>query len=333
MKIFKRSISVTLVMLIIISLSFTTMVFGESEKRIDVDYSDGCYVTVSNMENESTVYRIEDNYLDDSIVYMPYITVKSPSVVKFINGDTEKWESVLSFEDVFYLPNGKIENEQLIFGEGYDIIVFDVKDEKEVSEEGPPTYSSGNYATLTKPGLYYISASPEAVESTIFVVNVEGDSDNSINDEMDVEQEEILSAFPTASKVLVDGSEVSFDAYNINGNNYFKLRDLAMVLNGSKKQFEIGWDWNNNAINLTTESPYTIFGGELDKSLEQTVKEAMTTTSKLLLNGKEIKLTAYNILGNNYFKLRDIGKIINFGVTWNGETNTIGIDTSIEYTE
>jgi hypothetical protein len=41
------------------------------------------------------------------------------------------------------------------------------------------------------------------------------------------------SASPTSSTVLVNGKNVAFDAYNINGNNYFKLRDLAYTLNGT----------------------------------------------------------------------------------------------------
>lgn len=45
------------------------------------------------------------------------------------------------------------------------------------------------------------------------------------------------------------------------------------------------------------------------------------------------KLTAYNIGGNNYFKLRDMAAVINFGVAWDGDTNTINIDTSTGYTK
>ena len=33
-----------------------------------------------------------------------------------------------------------------------------------------------------------------------------------------------VTATTTTSSVLVDGKSVTFDAYNINGNNYFKLR-------------------------------------------------------------------------------------------------------------
>jgi hypothetical protein len=141
------------------------------------------------------------------------------------------------------------------------------------------------------------------------------------------------SASPTSSMVLVNGKTVSFEAYNINGSNYFKLRDLAMAVSGTEKQFEVGWNGEKNAINLTKNKAYIPTGGELTVSADPVVKEAKPTTSKIYLNGQEVSFTAYNINGNNYFKLRDVGKAIDFGVTWDGKTNTIGIDTTAVYTE
>jgi hypothetical protein len=132
---------------------------------------------------------------------------------------------------------------------------------------------------------------------------------------------------------MVNGKEVAFEAYAIGDSNYFRLRDLAMAVNGTDKQFQVGWDGANNAINLTTKTAYTPVGNELSVSSNPAVKDAKPTESKISLDGKEITLTVYNIAGSNYFKLRDLGKAINFGVTWNSKLNMIGIDTSTSYTE
>ena len=139
-----------------------------------------------------------------------------------------------------------------------------------------------------------------------------------------------LTARPTASTVLVDGESVAFDAYTINGNNYFKLRDLAFALSGTEKQFDVGWDGVNNAISLTSGKPYTIVGGEMTAK-DGGDKTPVLSTSKLFLNGEEVQFTAYNIEGNNYFKLHDVGKAFDFGVIWDGANNTIVIDTSKRY--
>ena len=138
------------------------------------------------------------------------------------------------------------------------------------------------------------------------------------------------SANPTNSKVLVNGKEVAFDAYTIDGSNYFKLRDLAFVLNGTEKQFEVGWDNASKTITLTSGSAYTANGSEMAKG--SGAQSASVSASKLLIDGKEVSLTAYTIGGNNYFKLRDIGQAFDFGIGWDNVTKTITIDTGAGYT-
>lgn len=140
-----------------------------------------------------------------------------------------------------------------------------------------------------------------------------------------------LIANPTNATVLVNGNIVEFDAYSINNNNYFKLRDLAKVLSGTEKQFEVTWDESIKAINLISNKAYTPVGGELTQG-DGKIKETKETTATIYKDGEIINLTAYNINGNNYFKLRDIGQAFNFNIGWNQETRTITIDTSLGYT-
>lgn len=139
-------------------------------------------------------------------------------------------------------------------------------------------------------------------------------------------------AIPNRSTVIVDGKEIAFDSYTINENNYFKLRDLAMVLTGSPKQFEVTWDGANNAINLVSGKSYTVVGGELTPG-DGTSKTAVQNTSTIYLDGQPVQLTAYTISNNNYFKLRDVGQTFGFNVSWDGAQNTIVVNTSESYTE
>jgi len=140
-----------------------------------------------------------------------------------------------------------------------------------------------------------------------------------------------LTATPTASTVLVNGESVAFDAYLIEDNNYFKLRDLAFILNGTEKQFNVGWDGAANAITLTSGQPYTAVGGEMEGKGSGALTP-VPTSAKIIKDGAEISFTAYNIGNNNFFRLRDIGAAFDFGVDWDGARNTIVIDTSKGYT-
>ncbi len=189
----------------------------------------------------------------------------------------------------------------------------------------PPYYFSGCTVALTDPGDYYVVFREEVVygsaEAIIRVTDEEIET---------IKPEETVTALVTSSKVLVDGEDILFDAYNINGNNYFKLRDLAMVINGTTKQFGVTWDGEKNAINLVTGESYIEVGGELAKG-DGEDKTGILNTAKIYKDGEEIQLVAYNINGNNYFKLRDVAETFNIGVTWDEETKTVGIDTSTDY--
>lgn len=135
-----------------------------------------------------------------------------------------------------------------------------------------------------------------------------------------------VDAIPTESMIFVDGQRVEFDAYNIDGNNYFKLRDVAYMLSGTSKQFDIGYDSATDSIFLTSNKTYTVVGGEMQKGGSE-VQEASSTDSKLIKDGAEIEMASYNINDNNYFKLRDLGEKFNFGVNYNEQTNSVSINT------
>jgi uncharacterized protein YkwD len=62
-------------------------------------------------------------------------------------------------------------------------------------------------------------------------------------------------------------------------------------------------------------------------------KTPAATNAKITYNGLAVSFMAYNIGGNNYFKLRDIGETLNFGVDWDDALNTITIDTNKGYAQ
>jgi len=142
-----------------------------------------------------------------------------------------------------------------------------------------------------------------------------------------------VTAQPTSSRVIVNDKQIAFEAYTINGNNYFKLRDLAQAVTGSEKQFEVTWDGAKNAINLISGEAYTSVGNELNAGSGAASVKGITNQSKIYMDGEELALEAYTINGNNYFKLRDVAAVFNFGVTWDGTQNQIMIDTAAGYIE
>ena len=56
---------------------------------------------------------------------------------------------------------------------------------------------------------------------------------------------------------------------------------------------------------------------------------AEPTWQKIYVDGQQVSMTAYNIAGNNYVRLRDIGQQVGFNVYWE---NGVQIDTGAPYT-
>ena len=131
---------------------------------------------------------------------------------------------------------------------------------------------------------------------------------------------------PTAKvsthKVTLNGAKADLAAYTINGSNYFKLRDLAKALDGLNTNFEVKWNAAQQRIDLTSKTAYIAVGGE-QAALPAGNKAASLTNASVYLDGKPLSLTAYSIGGNNYFKLRDLGDALGFGVDWNADTMTM----------
>lgn len=134
-----------------------------------------------------------------------------------------------------------------------------------------------------------------------------------------------ISAQKNESKLLVNGQAVSVDAYNINGNNYFKLRDVAIMLNNTERQFDVSWDEKNQQLEITTGKAYSS-----DMTLSNggnKTKNAYFKLSNISLDGENIVLAAFNIDGNNYFKLRDLSEKIKFSSEWNQNLQAIEINS------
>ena len=60
---------------------------------------------------------------------------------------------------------------------------------------------------------------------------------------------------------------------------------------------------------------------------------AFLSTQPIYVDGQRVSMTAYAINGNNYVRLRDIGKAVDFGVTYDAATNSVYIDSDAPYQE
>ena len=141
----------------------------------------------------------------------------------------------------------------------------------------------------------------------------------------------VKTANPSGDKLSVNGVEGSPTVYNINNNNYFKIRDVAALLSGTEKQFSVGYDGEKQSVTATTGQSYDKLATDL-AGKASAAGEAKVSSDTIYVNGQKIEAEVYNINGNNYFKLRDLGKALNFYVGWTLEQG-VCIETNKPYSE
>lgn len=73
----------------------------------------------------------------------------------------------------------------------------------------------------------------------------------------------------------------------------------------------------------------TLFGGS---SVLAAGITAERSTNRIYVNGQEVHLTAYNINGNNYVMLRDVGREVGFNVYWNDDARCVQVESDKPYT-
>jgi flavodoxin len=111
---------------------------------------------------------------------------------------------------------------------------------------------------------------------------------------------------------LGEDEPIDVPCYNINGNNYFKLRDFAKLTG----IFDVAYE--NATVTLVYGASYTEDPNNLTGQPVKAVDETLTINVSnnalaILIYGETLKLevAAYKIDGSNFYRLRDLQAAIN----------------------
>ena len=139
-----------------------------------------------------------------------------------------------------------------------------------------------------------------------------------------------VSASRTSARIYLNDDTVTITGYEIGGNNYFKLRDLAYALKDTTSCFDLAWNAGVNRVEVYTQRPYA--GDAPENSWSNRTVQAVPASAELSVDGRTVSVTAYEINGNNYYKLRDMGELLSFSTEWLEESGSICIYTLDEHT-
>lgn len=160
----------------------------------------------------------------------------------------------------------------------------------------------------------------------------------------EVKEEAVVEAVPTneeveakpvekvatasGEKVKLDEKDIKIDAYLIDSENYIKLRDIAALLKDTKAKFKVEYDAEKDNIKITLGEAHDEDFVAPAEDAEKANKTGIPSYQPIFdAEGKEIELKGYLIEGNNYFRLRDLGEKLGFGVAYNFVTGEVLLDS------
>ena len=149
------------------------------------------------------------------------------------------------------------------------------------------------------------------------------------------------TVYARTQNIDIDGRAVSFKTYAVvtpDGKggtletNYVKLRDVAYAMNGTAAQFNVDWDGD---VLIVPHSMYTPNGSEMSTPFTGD-RDSTKAASATRVNGQSVPFSAIYLTDDNnggytYYKLRDLGQVLGFDVSWSAQRG-IYIDSDRPYT-
>lgn len=131
-------------------------------------------------------------------------------------------------------------------------------------------------------------------------------------------------------KIAVDnGSAQTLTAYNIGGNNFLQLRDLAALLRNTDAAFSLSYNDATRTATMTSGGTYRLTG--LENAALAKYKSCVASNQSFVLDRASVYPMAYNIDGVNYVMIRDLACLMDFGVSYSDSARTLYVDTDGSY--
>ena len=131
-----------------------------------------------------------------------------------------------------------------------------------------------------------------------------------------------IEATPSPYEIRVSGEKKDIVGYDIKGSNYLSIREVAEAINDTASSFSVAWDEGKRAIVINLGTTYQSSGEMLQQKVPQ---NAISIDTKIYIHDKEVMLPTYKINGTTYFKLRDLGDLLQIQINWLKEENCISI--------
>jgi len=127
--------------------------------------------------------------------------------------------------------------------------------------------------------------------------------------------------------ISINGDTVSFNVFEINGNLYLNLFELALAFSETEKQFFPEWVSEYSTILLTSNTPYTADDYFISHMSFENLMVSPANISTFF-DGNSVSVSSFIIKENVFFELNDIAEILRLIIRIDTERGVIKIYTN-----
>lgn len=140
-------------------------------------------------------------------------------------------------------------------------------------------------------------------------------------------EEDFVMAYPSTARCSVNGNLYeNIPAYEIEGETYFRLVDLATLLQDTGARFAVTWNPEWQVIGIETNTAYLADNGEMNPLPEEAMYGKKANIS-LYKDVEMVDLDTYVVDGRSYYKLDALQELLNFVMRWEASSHTIHLTT------
>lgn len=135
------------------------------------------------------------------------------------------------------------------------------------------------------------------------------------------------------TQLIVNGEKKDVVSYRIGNEDYFSIFDIAKLVQDTPMCFDVKYHPQTKSYTIVLGTTPSEERDLIDKIVEN---PTATETTQLLSVFCDLELVfpkSYEIEGNHYFSINDIGRIINFNVEYSEDGKSVYINTDALYTE
>lgn len=136
----------------------------------------------------------------------------------------------------------------------------------------------------------------------------------------------------TGNVFYVNGVRMPFRAFNVAGQDYINIFEVAISLSNTDARFSPRWKVRNYSLSIVSGRAFPFVGVNLP-TITPTDNTAALVNVGVIFDNQRVDLTAYRVGNSVYFNLRQVAALLDVDIEHSATDNTVQLTADLTYTQ